>query len=144
MSKKLFENPKEVFEEQLNDLFSESKETETDQVISVFSLILSAEKEYNKKDFVELYHLVGLETFVSVVSLFEKRTITFPSVEKIREDIILAIVFYYKEIRNYTWKEIKEILPFEFSSISYSFRLKKLDSFIIEKMKEILKKEEDK
>ena len=143
MPEKLFSNPKEVFEEQLNDLFLTSDESETNQVVKAFSLILHAEEgAKNKNDFLELYSLLGLEGFVSVISLFEKRTITFPSLEKIREDIILAVIFYYKDIKNYSWGEIKKIVPFEFSSISYAFRLKKLNSFIIKQMKEIFKEEE--
>lgn len=141
--KKLFENPKEVFEEQLNDLFISSDPSETDQVIRALSLILYAEENFkNKKDIIELYSLLGLEGFVSVISLFEKRTVTFPSIEQIREDIILSILFYYREIKAYSWGDIKKIVPFEFSSISYAFRIKKLNSFIVDQMREIFDEEE--
>lgn len=140
MSKKLFTNPREVFEEQLNDLFLTSDNSEVDQVIRTLSLIIHAEEGFkNKNDLIELYNLLGLEGFVSVLSLFEKRTITFPSMEIIRENIILAVIFYYKEMKNYSWSEIKDIVPFEFSSISYAFKLKKLNSFIVDQMKEIFK-----
>lgn len=140
MSKKLFTNPKEVFEEQLNDLFLASDNSEVDQVIRSLSLIIHAEENFkNKNDMIELYNLLGLDGFVSVLSLFEKRTITFPSMEIIRESIILAVIFYYKEMKNYSWNEIKSIVPFEFSSISYAFKLKKLNAFIVEQMREIFK-----
>jgi len=137
-SKKLFSNPKEVFEEQINDLFLTSDNSEVNHVIRALSLILYAEDNLkNKNDFLELYSLLGLEGFVSVISLFEKRTITFPSMEEIKEDIILSVIFYYKEIKNYSWNEIKKIVPFEFSSISYAFKLKKLNSFIQDQIREI-------
>lgn len=141
-SRKLFSNPKEIFEEQLNDLFLHSEKTETNQVVRVLSLVLYAEEGFkNKEDFLDLYNLLGLDGFVSVVSLFEKRTVTFPSIETIKDDIILAVIFYYKEIKNYSWAEIKNIVPFEFSSISYAFRIKKLNSFIVEQMKEVFQGE---
>lgn len=141
--KKLFKNPSEVLEEQINDIFLARREDNTDLIIQAFSIILN--KEYSKKqDIIDLYNLVGMDTFVSIVSLFERRTITFPSKDEIKESIILALIFYYREIQGFTWDKVKEIVPFEFSSISYSSKIKNLNSFVVENLRSIFLEGENK
>jgi len=139
--KKLFKNPTEVLEEQINDIFLNRHEDNTELIINALSIILSMTNSKNQ-DIIDLYNLVGMDTFVSIVSLFERRTVKFPSKEDIKESIILAIIFYYRETKSYTWEEVKRIVPFEFSSISYSSKIKNLNGFIIEKLKDIFKEEE--
>lgn len=139
-SKKLFDKPKEVFEAQINDLFDKKDDTETHKLIQAYSLILDMNN--SSRDIVDLFNLLGMDNFISVVSLFEKRTVTFPSKEDIKESMIVAVLFYYKEIMGYEWPEIKEIIPFEFSPISYSNKLKKFNTFMYDNLKEVLKENE--
>lgn len=139
-NKKLFKNPKEVFEEQLNDLFLTRKEDDTDTIVRAFSIILTMNNTKNR-DMVDLYNLVGMDEFVSIISLFEKRTVVFPSKNEIKESILLALIFYYREVKGLSWVEIKEIVPFDFSSISYSSKLKGLNKYLVEKLREIFSKE---
>lgn len=139
-NKKLFKNPKEVIEEQLNDLFLTRKEDDTDTIVQAFSMILNMNNTKNR-DMVDLYNLVGMDEFVSIISLFEKRTVVFPSKDEIKESILLALIFYYREVKGLSWEEIKDIVPFDFSSISYSSKLKGLNKYLVEKLREIFSKE---
>lgn len=141
--KKIFKNPTEVLEEQINEIFLNRHEDKTDTIISALSIILNMTNSKNQ-DIIDLYNLVGMDTFVSLVSLFERRTITFPPKNEIKDAIILAMVFYYKETKKLSWEEVKEILPFEFSSISYSSKIKNLKSYIIENLRDIFEEEEKK
>ena len=46
-------------------------------------------------------------------------------------------------MKGLSWDEIKEMVPFDFSSISYSFKIKNLNKFILEKLRDVLGKGED-
>lgn len=132
---KLFSTASDVFEEQLNELFLRKDDKDLNIVLQALSLILY--QNSHNTDLVELYHLLDLEGFVKVVTLYEDRTVEFPSKDEIKESIILSLCFYYKEIENKSWAEIKDILPFEISSHSYASKIKNLNKFIKKKLKEI-------
>ena len=139
MSNKLFENPTEVFEEQLNDIFVKSKNEDSNSIIRVLNLLLYSNTK--NQDMIDLYNLLGVDGFVSVISLFEGRTVKFPKKQEVQDDLVLALVYYYREIENLSWTEIERKLPFEFSSISYSMRIKNLNSSIIRQVEEIMRRE---
>jgi hypothetical protein len=135
---KLFKKPKEVFEEQLNDLFVKKEKKEKDKLLEIFSLLLSKDNQ-KSKDLLNLYHFLGMEDFIGVVTVLEKKNIEFPSRADLKEAMKMAVIFYYKEELNYSWEQIKKILPFEFSSISYSFKIKSFNKFLIDQLKSVLK-----
>lgn len=141
MSKKMFKNPNEVFEDQLNDIFIRSSDKTSNIVLRAVNLLLY-QNEHNR-DLLDLYDLVGIENFMSILSIFENKTVVFPAKEEIKELILTALLYYYREIENLSWEEIKSKVPFEFSSISYSIKIKKFNNYIIEKLYDILKGEED-
>lgn len=141
MSKKLFKNPTEVFEDQLNDIFIRSSDKTSNIVLRAVNLLLNMSE--SNRDLTDLYDLVGIETFVAILTLFENKTIHFPPKEEIKELILTALLYYYREVENLSWEEIKAKVPFEFSSISYSIKIKKFNNYIIEKLYDILKGEEN-
>jgi len=141
--KKLFKNPSEVLEEQINNVFLTRHDDNTDVIINALSIIINMSNSKNQ-DIVDLYNLVGMDSFVSIISLFERRTVTFPSKDEIKESIILAIIFYYRETKGYSWDKVKEIVPFEFSSISYSSKIKNLNIYIVENLRKMFKETEEK
>ena len=132
---KLFSTASDVFEEQLNELFLRKDDKDLNIVLQALSLILY--QNSNNTDLVELYHLLDLEGFVKVITLYEDRTVEFPSKDEIKESIILSLCFYYREIENKSWNEIRDTLPFEISSHSYASKIKNLNKFIKKKMKEL-------
>ena len=132
---KLFSTASDVFEEQLNELFLRKDDKDLNIVLQALSLILY--QNSNNTDLVELYHLLDLEGFVKVITLYEDRTVEFPSKDEIKESIILSLCFYYREIENKSWNEIRDTLLFEISSHSYASKIKNLNKFIKKKMKEI-------
>lgn len=136
---KIFKKPTEVWEDQMNDLFLTKKVSNSNRVVEALSIILNMSYGQKNKALVDLYNLKGLDTFVEIVSLFERKTITFPSKDEIKEAVMLALIFYLREVEGHSWAEIKEIVPFEFSSISYSFKLKTLNKFIFRQLLEVFK-----
>ena len=132
----MFKKSSDVFQEQVKDIFSIKDDTETEVILKVVELVLH-HGVFND-DLLNLYRRTGMDNFVSVIDIFGGRTIKLPRVSEIKEAITLALCFYYKELKRKNWKEIKALLPFEISSISYGTRIKGLNSFVQEKIKELL------
>ena len=136
MENKIFDKPKDVFEEQLNGLFSRSDPQSTDLIIRVISLLFYG-NSFNK-DLINLYNLVGLDTFLGVCTLFDHRKVEFPSKDELHEIITTAVLYYYRDVCGMSWPEIKDHVSFEFSPISYSVKLKKFDKFLLEKVQALM------
>lgn len=139
MSRRILQTPSELIEEQINDLFLTRSDDREDLVVKAFSLILNMNTKGNPKnqDIVDLYNEVGIDTFFKIIDVLEKKTVTFPSRREIREAIILAVLYYYHEVNGMEWSEIKSIVPFEFSTISYSAKIKNMNKFVINNLLEL-------
>lgn len=125
MKQDLFKNPKSVFEEQLNELFSTRKGDDKSLLLQALSIILFQDPK--NKDLSLMYDQLGLEGFSRLVNTFNGRTITFFTRAEFDEAMIVAICYYLKEIEGLEWKEIQEIVPFEVSSISIGVKIKSLN-----------------
>lgn len=139
--KKIFDRTTNVFEEQLNDLFTEHTPKASDKISRILSLLIL---DRNMSDnMVQLYDLVGIDTFLLVCSLFEKKKVEFPSREELRDLVVTAVLYYYREVKQMDWSEIKDILPFDFSPISYSFKIRNFEESMQNRMREILSGDDD-
>jgi hypothetical protein len=139
--KKIFDRTTNVFEEQLNDLFTEHTPKTSDKISRILSLLIL---DRNMSDnMVQLYDLVGIDTFLLVCSLFEKKKVEFPSREELRDLVVTAVLYYYREVKQMDWSEIKDILPFDFSPISYSFKIRNFEESMQNRMREILSGDDD-
>lgn len=87
----------------------------------------------------DVYKLLGVENFVKLIHLLDGRTVHLPSSEELRESILLALCFYYREVGGLEWDEIHDKIPFRFSSISMSYKLRSLNSVIRSELKEIFR-----
>lgn len=135
--KNFFKTPTEVFEKQLDELFSRKSDSEIDTIFRIVSLVINNDYS-NNTDLRDLYRVIDLESFVKVVSIFENRSVKFPSKNSVKESLMLALCYYYKEIEGWSWEQIKNSLPFDISSISYGIRIKSLDRFLINKINELV------
>lgn len=77
--------------------------------------------------------------FVKFISLVNGRTLKIPT-KKEMEDALLTAVFYYEKIINgKSWKEIQDDLDFDISPIKYGIRVKNLNSWILQKLQELIR-----
>ncbi len=125
---KIYKTPENVMEAKLDKMFSGRSQTEMESILSCFSIILH--QTTTNTDIQELYRVLGLENFTKVLTLFDGKTVNFPTKIQLKDNILLALVYYYREVKQMEWKEIHKLFPFEISSISYSLRIKSLNSFI--------------
>jgi len=142
----MIENPNEIWEKRLQEAFKKKDKTETQLFLDVVSIILFNNDK--ARELGDLYSILKLEDFIKVVSLFENRTIEFPSKREIKEAIELSLFYYYKYIRGIdSYKELKSmniVDEKEFSSKSIGKKLTKINEKLKEKIFEILMEMENK
>ena len=132
-----FKEENNVFEKQLREAF---KPTATNQQSDLFRAIALV-FHHNEKisDIYDAYKLLGVENFVRLVHLFDGKTVRFPTSTELKEAIILALCFYYKETEGLSWDEVHDRIPFKFSSLTVSYKLKSLNAAIRAELTEIFK-----
>jgi hypothetical protein len=133
---KPFKDSIDIFDSQIDEVFGKKKESEMDIILKTLSMVIY--ENSSNTDTMELYKLLGMENFVKVISLFDGRTVKLPSADEFKENLILSLIYYYKEIKQFTWEQIKEKLPFEISGIRYGIKIKNLNNYIRQKLEELL------
>ena len=110
------------------------------RILSIFTLILN-KNSHGNKDMRNLYDLVDdMETFLKIITRFSGRKVQFPTVKEVEESLTTALIYFYRE-QGYTWKEIRAIMPVDFSPEGYSMKIKSLNSFILKSLKEVMKED---
>lgn len=126
----MYSHPKSVFQQKLK----ESLDSETTGVISDLirlSLLKMAEKDEDLIIYTELYNLLGAEKFTETIDLIDGRTLSFPEKEEFKETVITVLCYYYKNVLNKDWDEIKALLgdP-DLNTIKYGIRSQSFGNFI--------------
>lgn len=127
-------SPQDVWEKQLATLFQKEEPTQIEQIINIVSMILYANEA--NKDMGALYSKVGLESFTKTIELFSGRTVKFMEISKLRDNLIMALCYYYREVKKMSWDEVKEIVPYELNTVSIGIKIKHLNKNIRKKLDE--------
>jgi hypothetical protein len=136
----MFKNESSVFERQMREAFKP-----VDEQNSLFSAVaLVFYHNVKISEIYDVYKLLGIENFVKLIHLLDGRTVHLPTSTELQESILLALCFYYKEVEGLDWDEIHDKIPFQFSSISMSYKLKSLNAALKTELKSIFKGKEDK
>ena len=85
-----------------------------------------------------MYNLLGLENFVKLVTLLDGRTIKLPTSNELKDAVVFALCFYYRELEGKDWAEIHQLVPYSFNSISISCKIKNLNSALKDELKSFL------
>lgn len=132
-------NNKTVWEKRLNKVFQKRDPEEIELLINLVSLTIFSR---NREDLGEMYHLLGLDGFSKIISLFSGRTVAFPDREEFRSQVLIALCYYYKELKGMDWKDIKKELPFaeeEINTIKLGKGIAKLKKEIKQQIQDIFK-----
>jgi len=132
-----FREESNVFEKQLREAFKPAAANQQNDLFRAISLVFYHNEKLS--DLYDVYKLFGIEDFVRLVHLFDGRTVRFPTSTELKEAIILSLCFYYKEVEGLTWEEIHDKIPFKFSSLTISYKIKSLNAAIRAEMMEIFK-----
>jgi hypothetical protein len=131
----MFKDESSVFERQMREAFKP-----VDERNALFSAVaLVFYHNIKISEIFDVYKLLGMENFVKLIHLLDGRTVHLPSSEELQESILLALCFYYREVEGLEWDEIHDKIPFRFSSISMSYKLRSLNSAVRSGLKEIFR-----
>lgn len=118
--------------------------TEIDKVFLDFKSLLRFVIYCNFGDRISgFYSLIDdNEKFSKIMNFFSGASITFPTAEEFKSSIILAVIYYYKEVLHYSWKQIQNLMPDEKDiSLRYGYKLKNVKRSIKNKLNEIKKED---
>lgn len=131
MGKKLFNEPMTLFQQNVNEIMKESASKELIEDLIRLNMFKNAEKDEKQLVLVELYNLLGAEKFMDVMDLLEGKTIKFPHKTDFKETIQIALCYYYRQFKDYSWEEIKELIKDDdLSSVKLGVRVQQLQRFI--------------
>ena len=126
----MYDNPKTILQQKIKESLDKQSSHVVSDLIKL-SLLKMAEKDEEMLVYAELYKLLGVEQFTEVISLIDGQTITFPTKEEFKETIITVLCYYYRNVENKEWDEIKILLgdP-DLNNIKYGIRAASLGKFI--------------
>jgi hypothetical protein len=131
----MFKSESSVFERKMREAFKP-----VDEQNSLFSAIaLVFYHNVKISEIYDVYKLLGIENFIKLIHLLDGRTVHLPTSAELQESILLALCFYYREVEGLEWDEIHDKIPFQFSSISMSYKLKSLNAALVVELKKIFR-----
>lgn len=102
------EEKKSLWEQNLDKLYST---VDNKDVGSLLKIIISENFGGNMG---KLYNIINDDSkFSKIINQFSDKTIEFPNINDFTSSIILTMVYYYKEVMGYSWKQIQQLLPYE-------------------------------
>ena len=123
-----FKEENSVFEKQLREAFKPAINDQQSDLFRAIALVFYHNEKLS--DIYDVYKLLGIENFVRLIHLLDGRTIRFPTSTELKDVIILSLCFYYREIEGLTWEEVHDRIPFKFSSLTISYKIKSLNAAI--------------
>ena len=132
------DQPRNLFYHKLENVMGGDQQSNTQDILTLVDLILYKNKQV---DLAGLHQLLGPDLFVQTLQLLGGKTITFPDTEEFRDVFMWALCYYAKEIQHKEWKDIKEELGYDISSIKWSMKNKQLSHFIQEVLHKKMSKE---
>ena len=147
----IYTSPRNLFQQKIKNIFdketTETKSLITD-ILKLFCLFKMNRPQQTKnwEPLNEVFNRFGTKTFIELLDIFDGKTIRFPTRKEIKDLIIASLCYYYKEIENKTWEEIKETIGIqENSTIQYGIKVRQLKTFLEQGMTQLLfKKRKDK
>lgn len=105
----IYETPKDLLQLKINEALGSDEEEIISDLIKL-SLMKKASRDYDCLIYTEIFNLLGVDRFTDLVSLVNGKTITLPTKEDFKDTIITVLCYYYHNVLNKDWDEIKKLL----------------------------------
>lgn len=120
-----------IFQKNINDIMKDNVSTDLIEDLIRLNMFKNAEKDEKQLVLVELYNLLGIEKFMEVMDLLAGNTIKFPNKADFKETIQIALCYYYRQFKDYSWDQIKNLInDDEISSAKIGAKVQQLQRFI--------------
>lgn len=121
-----------LWEDKLKTIFNSKPKGEEELFLDIVSMMIFNNQ---KDDISTIYHEIGLESFTRLLGLLGGSTITLPTQEELKHNVLSALCFYYRNIQKKSWEEIHNLLPFkDMNTVSYGIAISKLEKEITDKI----------
>jgi hypothetical protein len=131
----LFKGETSVFEKRLREAFKPAGDDPQSDLFRAIALVFYHNEKLS--DIYDACKLLGTDDFIRLVHLFDGRTVRFPTAAELKDAIILSLCFYYREVEGLAWEEVHDKIPFSFSSLQMSYKIKGLNASMRAELKNI-------
>lgn len=118
---------KRVWENKIREILRGKSPSQQETIFRLISLALHY--NYENDDQLELYNALGLTNYIAFTKTFNGKTVKSIKESELRNLLVFILCFYYVEIENLKFSDIREKLPFDIdnnTAISYGIRIKKM------------------
>lgn len=92
-----------------------------------------------------MYKILDNESFSLLIEEFGGLSVDFPSKEEFRESVMSIIIYYYKNVMNYSWEKIEKMIPYERDiGLRYDRKIRKISNGLKKRIKNMSKEEIEK
>ena len=128
----IYSTPKNVRQLKINEALGSNEEEMISDLIKL-CLMKPASKNQDYLVYTEIYNLLGLEKFTDLISLLDGRTVKFPTKEEFKDTILTVLCYYYRNVLNLEWPEIKDKLGIpDINTIRQGIRSSQFESYLKE------------
>ena len=132
---------KKLWLDKLKTILETKPKSEEELFLDILAMLIYS--RYND-DLSLVYKQLGLDEFISLVNHVSGKTIEFPTQEDLKDSVMTALCYYYKEVKGMEWDEIHHKLPYDdINSIKYGKRISRLNRDMKKEM-EVMFQEIDK
>jgi hypothetical protein len=136
----MYENPRTLFQQKVSNILKKEYKSSAlfenifklQQLFQLEKFPNSERKDFNDwKTLLEVYNAVGAQTFAKLISIVKGKTLQFPTEEDFQDSIVTTLCYYYKEVEQKTWEDIKGLLNMpKLNTIKFGIRVRQLNQFI--------------
>ena len=131
------DNDKLIWEEELDKLFANVQKSDSDLLMNILTIVVF--NRFNNK-VGKLYKIIGnMDKFSEILKEFSNQDMRFPDIDDFKDALILALVYYYKKVKLYSWEQIQSLIKYEKDiPIRYGKRVASIDRTIKKQLDELL------
>jgi hypothetical protein len=147
----MYENPRNIFQQKIKNVVNkESRNSDLfedifklNQLFVLEKIVAGVPKEDPEswKILMELFSTFGSIQFAKIIAICKGKVISFPTEEEFEDSIVTTLCYYYKEMENLSWDEIKGKLSMpKLNTIKYGIRVRQFRDFVNSQILQPLKK----
>lgn len=130
----LYQDPKSILQKRLNEALGVTEETIVTELLKL-SMMKKASRNKEALLLTEVFNLLGVEKFTELVSLLDGKSLELPTKEEFKENVMLILCYYWRDVKGLSWDEIKVKLGCDdINSVRMGIKATQFNSFLKELM----------